>query len=156
MDEVLLHPAWRNALQSFLDGRFPYGHLLTRDWLYEQFQIERPCFSTPHGVAQRAELRFVEEFTSLRQALLEDHQIDLQTKNGVGYVVVAPGDQTGLALSDGIVAVRKALRRATTRATNVRIDELTPEQQKANADALAKLATVKVALRRGRLLLAAE
>lgn len=142
MQEQLLqqYPAWREAIKAFMEGKFAPGDTITFDWLYEKFLIQRPIGTSLLADAQKAELQFLSQFKSFEDALLTEHQIALTNVRGVGYRVVPPGEQTGWAEGQGVGEVKKAVRKLADRLTNIDLTQLTTEQRRENADALARLA----------------
>lgn len=140
---VRLHPAWRHALQMFRQHGFRAGELITHDWLYEAFSIQRPTSSTPKSVADRAELACLGQFNRLADALLNEDKVALTTVRGLGYRVVPPGDQTGWAEAECRAGMAKVLRQSGERIRNVDLTRLTADQRRENADAQARLAALR-------------
>lgn len=136
---VQQYPAWREALRSFAAQKFKPGDVLTFDWLYAAFLIKRPAKDTPLSEAQSAELQFLSQFKSFEDALLTEQQIALANVRGVGYRVVPPAEQTGWAEREGIIEIKRAIRKLGDRLTNVDLVALDGDQRKQNADALARL-----------------
>ena len=145
-----LHPKWREAEKDFLDGGFGPGDTVSYDWLYEKFGIERPTGTTLLEQAQRAELLFLGNFKSLEGALLKDHQIALKNVRGVGYMVVAPGDQTKWADHEGMTDIKKGIRKMAGRIANVDLTALDSDQRRENADYLAKVAALRAMVRESK------
>jgi hypothetical protein len=137
---VQQYPAWREAVKRVISEKYTAGDVLDFAWLYDAFLIDRPTPETPLADAQKAELRFLGHFKDFEEALLTEHQIALSNVRGVGYRIVAAGEQTGWAEDQGTQEVKKALRKLRDRLTNVDLLQLNAEQRKQNADALARLA----------------
>jgi hypothetical protein len=78
--------------------------------------------------------------------------MDLQPEPGQGYAVVPPTDQAKKALTDGMKAIKKAVRDMVDRGTNVNPARLTAEQRRENADILARMAMMRGMLRPPRAL----
>lgn len=133
-----LHPAWRQAVTTFFLGEFKPDHVLTFDWLYENFAIERPTLQTPLGAAQKAELAFLGQFKNFEDCLLREHTVALSNVRGVGYRIVAPEQQSAWAERNGIAELRKAARKLGDRLVYVDIKRLSDPQRRENADALAR------------------
>lgn len=154
------YPPWKAALARFLDERrkcnFQPGDVISDEWLYSAMGMEMPDDEWKMGRATKARLAFLKQFDSLRAALLREHQIDLVRDIGEGYHVVPPAEQTKVAYHDGIADVRKALGRLSERLTNVDHAQLTNEQRRENAEALAKLSMLETMRRRARRLPAPE
>jgi hypothetical protein len=142
MSEHLLqqYPAWREAIKAFMDERFAPGDTVSFDWLYEHFLIARPAGTTALADAQKAELQFLAQYKAFEDALLTEHQIALSNVRGVGYRIVPSAEQTRWAEDSGVTDVKKAIRKLGDRLTNVDLAQLTQDQRRENADALARLA----------------
>jgi hypothetical protein len=123
-----------------MEEKLAPGDTISFDWLYEKFLIQRPVGTTILADAQKAELQFLGQFKAFEDALLTEHQIALTNVRGVGYRIVPPGEQTSWAEGQGVGEVKKAVRKLTDRLTNIDLAQLTTEQRKENADALARLA----------------
>lgn len=138
--ELKLHPAWRHALQTLLDEGLQYGRMIDKAYLASLFGLKQPVTARDQ---QQYDIEFMSMMSCLRAELLERHQIDLHTLWGRGQVVVTnPGEQTGLAVREGTADMQRAIVKMTRRLTFIRHEELTDEQSKQNADALAKAATL--------------
>ena len=145
---VELHPAWRQAIKDFVSAEFKPGHVLDYDWLYAHFKIPQPSGSSSLNDAEQAQLRFLSAFKNFEETLLTDHQTALQNVRGIGYRIVPPKDQTEWAEKDGFSEIRKAYRKLGDRLSNVAIDQLSAEDRKKNADALARYAMLKAMVKR--------
>lgn len=150
MSEHLLqqYPAWREAIKSFIGERFAQGDTVSFEWLYEHFLIVRPDGTTPLADAQKAELQFLSQFKAFEDALLTEHQIALSNVRGVGYRIVPAAEQTRWAEESGVSEVKKAIRKLGDRLTNVDLAQLTQDQRRENADALARLAMLSGMVKR--------
>lgn len=142
------YPPWREAINVFLKEEHKPGDTLDFKWLYDNFALERPQKDTPFHQVQKTELQFLAQFKSFEEALLTEYQIALANVRGVGYKIVPPGEQTDWAERTGVGEVKKALRKQRDRLTNIDLPQLTPEQRKANADALARLAMMASMVKR--------
>jgi len=106
--------------------------------------------------AERLQLQFLNQFKLFQGALLKNHQIDLTSERGKGYLILAPKDQTKVAFEDGLAEIKKDLRRMVNRLANVDYAQLTAEQRKENADHLAKVAAMSGMIRSSRRLIHIE
>jgi len=139
-EHIMEYPAWREAISRLVRERrlepeivFDYAEL------YELFMIERPLPETPLGKAEKLKLQFLAQFKEFQAALLTEYQVALGNVRGIGYRIVPPADQTSWAEENGVGDMRKAIRKLSTRLTNVSLADLTIQDRRANADALARL-----------------
>lgn len=143
-----VYPAWRQAVQDFVVDGFKGGDTVDFDWLYQHFHIQRPLPQTPLEQAQRAELQFLAAFDAFKECLLTDYQIALASVRGVGYKIVPPREQTEWAEKDGYSEIRKVYRKLGNRLSNVALDQLTVDERRKNADALARHAMLRAMVRK--------
>lgn len=152
---VSLHPSWKQAIEDFISARFPYGTVVPHEWFWEHFRLEAPGPTTPHKVAETAKFEFMRAFDPFQKTLLEDQQIALRSRRGVGYEVVHPSEQTGWAEDEAHDDMLALFRTAGRRLGNVRLEELDETQRAQNAAAMARLAQ-KRAIMLGRNIAAPE
>jgi hypothetical protein len=144
--EMRLSPAWKHALAKLEEGGLPYGRVITKAELADLFGLAQPVTAADQ---ERFQMEFLQQFTALRAELLEEHRLMLRTMYGEGsYEVVAPADQTDLALSEGLRDLRQAARKMARGLAFIRHEELTDEQRRKNADAQAKAAMLAGMVRR--------
>lgn len=147
--EPRLSPPWKHALRELLDGGLPNGAIVTKDRLVDLFGLRRPETAEQQ---ERFQLDFMQQFSELREELLEEHRIALRTMHGErSYEVVPPSQQTDLALVDGMRDLKRSMRKMTRTLVFIRQEELTDEQRRANADAQAKAAMLAGMIRNPRL-----
>lgn len=136
--EIRLSPVWKHALQVLLERGIENGKVIKKDDLAELFGLRKPVTAQDQ---ERFQLEFFQQFSELRDELLEEHRVALRTMYGErAYEVVPPGEQTDLAVADGMRDLKRAMRKMTRTLAFVRHEELTDEQRRANADAQAKAA----------------
>lgn len=147
--EIRLSPAWKHALKVLMERGLADGTVIRKEELTELFGLRRPVTAQDQ---ERFQLEFMQHFNELRDELLEEHRIALRTMFGEGaYEVVPPGDQTELAMKDGMRDLRRSMRKMTRTLAFVRHEELTDEQRRQNADAQAKAAMLAGMIRNPRL-----
>jgi len=131
-----MYPPWRQAVADVVEAGLTPGAVLRKDWLLQQFGINEP---KTIAEAQQHHLQWLQAFSNFRDELLQKHQVMLRNVSGVGYEVIAPGNQTQRALQDRGREVALALKRMTAELTHIDAAALTDEQRKENSDALAKV-----------------
>lgn len=140
MEVVQLYPAWKNAVCRLMENPPPPGHIITHEWLQENFGLKEPT-----GIEEYKAMQFelLQAMTAFREALLESHQIALKSVPGKGYEVVAAKDQTKFALTTGIASVKREMAKMASILLNVDHAQLTVDERRENADALAKAAMMR-------------
>jgi len=138
--EPRLHPIWRQAEADLLRAGLTYGSVVTDEWIDEAFGIAEPKSITEY---KRNELLRLQQFESLRDSLLENHRMMLTRTKNVGYTVVAPEQQTRLAMKQRSADVRRALLKMKREVSFVNAGLLDDAGRKENADALAKLGSLR-------------
>jgi hypothetical protein len=140
---VTLFPQWRQAVQDFL-AQFRYGDMVTHDWLESHFgmpTLEDGLTMTPEAFRTR-QFEWLANVEAFKSALLQDHQVCLQSVRAQGYRWVPPHEQTGFAAKEFEREAVRVFRTAGHRLKNVRQDELTDRQRRENVDAVAKLSAL--------------
>jgi hypothetical protein len=144
--ELRLSPPWKHALATLVDEGLTYGQVITKDRLVDLFGLLRPVTAEDQ---ERFQMDFLQQFTELREELLEEHRLRLRTMYGESsYEVVHPGEQTSLAMDEGQRDLKRAIRRMSRTLAFVRHEELTDEQRRKNSDAQAKAAMLAGMVRR--------
>lgn len=138
-DETFLYPAWKEGLKRFREAGFAAGDTIEHAWFFEAFGLQMPAPETPCKEAEKTRLQFLSAFETMRQVLLEEHQVALANVRSRGYRVVPPSEQTKWAENEGILDVKHAMRKMASRLTNVDMTAISAESRKDNADALARL-----------------
>lgn len=147
--EMRLSPPWKHALATLVDAGLPYGRVVTKDELVQLFGLRNPVTAEDQ---ERFQMDFLQQFTELREELLEEHRLRLRTMHGErSYEVVHPNAQTDLAITEGQREMRRAVRRMSRTLAFVRHDELTDDERRKNADAQAKAAMLAGMVRKPRL-----
>lgn len=144
-DSTTLYPAWRQAEKQLLASGLTPGQIITHEWLTEAFGLRPATTIEQH---ERNKLTFLRQLSDLRDSLLEKHQLMLRAVTGVGYSVITPDKQTSVAMQDRTKAIRHELAKLAREVSNVRVDELTDDQRKENADAQAKLGAMRSMFRK--------
>lgn len=147
--DVRLYPAWREALRQLREaGRIVPGELITREELEGIFGLKQPATIAEY---EQHRLKFLQQFTDLREALLEDEQAMLRPVQGMGWEIVPPAEQTGRAMDDRLRSIHRELHKLGSELVNIRADQLTEAERAANTDARAKAGQLAAMLGRKRL-----
>jgi len=135
MKDLMQHPGWKEALARFT---FRYGEIITFEWLYDSFNIEKPKDFTSWKDSKKAQLEFLSNFKKLEEYLLEERQMALKNIRGKGYEIVTPAEQTAWAMQVGSNEIKNALHNMYERQINVNHKLLTTDEKKENSDAIAR------------------
>jgi hypothetical protein len=144
-DSTKLYPAWRQAERDLLASGFTYGSLVTQEWLDAAFGITEPKTIAEHQKRELVRLRQTQE---LRDSLLENHRIMLAPVRGVGFTAVPPDQQTSTAWRHRTREVKAALQKLAREISHVDLDRLSDAQRQENADAQAKLGSLRALMRK--------
>jgi len=141
--ELTLFPKWKQAVSDFL-AQFKYGDLVPHDWLEAHFgmpSLADGLVMTPEAFRER-QFEWLANVEAFKSALLQDHQVCLQSVRSQGYRWVPPHEQTGFASKQFEREAGRVFRTAGHRIKNVRLGELTDGQRRENVDASAKLSAL--------------
>lgn len=143
-DAMSMLPSWRQAAEDFL-REFDYGDVVPIDWLEAKFDIPKLEESQSLTAEQFRDRQFVwlANIEALKDYLLRNHQVMLESVRGKGYRWVPPHEQTDVAMRDFQQGARKLFRLTGSRLQNLRHLELTSDQRKISADAAAKVSTLR-------------
>lgn len=142
-------PAWRNVADAItVNKRWTWGDLIPHDELEILLNMPRPKGSDTADAYHMWQLRRLQEFSSLREHLLKEHNMYLVAETGLGYRIVLPSEQTQSVQVRARSALAKALRDARDGLTYVDTSQLTAEQRKENVDAQTALASRAAVLQR--------
>lgn len=141
---VQLFPAWRQAVKDFLDD-FSYGAVVPHAWLEEHFGMPQLADRQKLTAADFSKRQFewLQSIESFKDELLREHNVCLQSVRGEGYRWVPPGEQSKVAMDTFEKDIKRVFSAGVTRVRHVRLEELNEEQRRENADAVAKLASLR-------------
>ena len=140
-----LYPAWRQAEADLIASGLGYGSIITEDFLRSAFGLREPKTIAEY---QQNSLVYLRQITALRESLLEGHKMLLVAESGVGFRVAMPEEQTRLSMHQRTKEVKAAIQKMVREVTNVQTSLLTDEQRKENADALAKMGSLRSMVRK--------
>ena len=143
--EVTLYPAWKQAVQDFLDAGFKPGDVVPHAWLAQHFGMPVLCDASTLSVAEFQERQFtwLANIEALKSELLEVHQIFLVSVFGQGWRWVPPQEQTGTAVKRFEHEARRAYKKAGRGLMHLRLEELTDGQRRENMDAIGRLSMLE-------------
>lgn len=142
---------WKNAMEVFNKSGFKIGEMIPMAWFYTNFRVTplEDCHTADDF--KETQFKFMGEMSMFQQSLAEENQLVLQNIRGEGYRIVPPAEQTAFAMDKAQREMNRVFSKAHMRLTNIRLDELSDEQRRQNADSQAKLAALRTRARRVRL-----
>lgn len=143
-------PHWRACVTAFVEAGFSPGDVVRHAWFYQHLHLSMPTDRTPFGQAKESRLQYLSDMERVKEALLEEHRIAIRAKPGVGYEVVAPGDQSSWAYKQEVRDIQKSIHRGLQRITHVKTEELSLAEAKERSDLLAKHAMLASMATRAR------
>jgi len=150
MQETKLYPLWKEAAKAFIEaGMDQPGTIITEEWKIVQFGLEKPQIATVEEV-QKFTLNLLSSFESFREELLTNYQVHLKPVGKGAHIVLAANEQTSEAWQQGVSDIKKAMSKMRQRLTNVSLDQLTVEERKENANALARMSLLAGMYKRAR------
>ena len=143
-------PGYKQAVDDLLRLDPQPGYLIRTAWLIEHFGLKEPRNIDEYRGFQFQMLQLTQQFQS---ELLVNHQIAIRRVRGEGYEIVPPTEQTEHAERTGMKLIYKGLKKWLTTAHNVRYEQLSSEQQRENADSMARAASFRAFARSNRILI---
>lgn len=141
IQELKRYPEWQEALEHFRSAGFKFGEIVKHEWFERALGLpELNPKHCPPAAYKARQLAYVEGIVGLRDALLVEDDIHLQTMAGVGYRLTPPGEQTGVVMHQARRRIVSTITKAKKGVTHIRRDMLTDEQRAENAEAQSKIA----------------
>ena len=131
---TFIYPDHKQAIIDLLSEGAEPGKLIAHEWLDHHLRLNPNAKDYPFK-----RLSGVEAF---KTQLLVEHKIHLQSVRGKGYMIVAPENQTRVAIEDAMAGIGKSIQRGVLRLTNVDAERLSDDGRKENTDALSRLAAL--------------
>ena len=146
MNEVRKHPLTTDA-----------AHKISQDYNYGEFIPDEAMLSLidsqsdPDAVMTAADFqkKRLYEFSAIetiKAKLLEEYNYFL-VREGRGFIVVEPSDQTKVAMSSLKNSLKSITRKAAKRLVYIDRERLSVDQQRENQEAIAKLSSLRKAAR---------
>ncbi len=122
-------------------AQFTYGDMITHAWLKDNLGVDVPDYGSREAI-QQGQLDFLGAFETLRYELLTGYQMYLCSVRGVGYRIVHPTEQVGLAMDMLEKRVSAEIRKASAAIDNVKMDMLEADDIRRRDDAVARLGSL--------------
>lgn len=135
-EEANLFPAWKQAVKDLIDEGITYGSTISRKRIAEMCNV-RPPESIED--VRRHDLELLTCITEIKDTLLTAHCMLLASDNKGSFVVIAPESQTEYAVSTGIKAIGREMKKMAMGVSFTKTDLLSAPERAKNADAQAKI-----------------
>lgn len=141
-----LYPRWRQVVDEILkDTSITYGSLLSHEWLDRKLELVAPT-SGGRQEFRRFELRRLEMIARLREELLEQHRMLLDSVPTKGYRVVLPSEQTKVVKTKLREELGRNFRKAYCGYAFCATENLTPAEREENVTEMCRLGQMKSAI----------
>ena len=134
--ETTLFPAWRQAVRDLLDEGITYGSTISRKRIAEMCQVQPP---TSIEDVCRHDLELLQCVTEIKDILLTAHCMLMVADHKGSFVIIAPESQTEYAVSTGIKAISREMKKMAMGVSFTKTDLLSAPERAKNADAQAKI-----------------
>ena len=134
--DTTLFPAWKQAVKDLLDEGITYGSTISRKRIAEMCNVQPP---TSIEDVRRHDLELLTCITEIKDTLLTAHCMLLVSDNKGSFVVIAPESQTEYAVSTGIKAIGREMKRMAMGVSFTKTELLSATERAKNADAQAKI-----------------
>ena len=131
------------AIAQFSASEFNDGDIVSHDWL-------RMALDVNDAAIRENPFILLERMESLKSALLEGHQIALQSVRGKGYRVVPPHEQAHYAAQEAARYIAKGLKKADGLLVNTRHDKLTTDESRRHTDTQVRIAALSGMVSKGK------
>lgn len=134
--ETNLFPAWKQAVKDLLDEGITYGSTISRKRIAEMCQVQPP---TSIEDVRRHDLELLQCITEIKDILLTAHCMLMVADHKGSFVIIAPESQTEYAVSTGIKAIGREMKKMAMGVSFTKTDLLSAPERAKNADAQAKI-----------------
>ena len=136
MSDPKLFPAWKQAVRTLLDNGLTYGSVLKRSYISELCEVPKP---KDIDDVRRYDLDVLRCITEIKDILLTAHCMLMVSDHAGNYIIIEPESQTQHAVDAGVKAIGREMKRMAMGVSFTKVDLLTDEGRKKNADSQAKI-----------------
>lgn len=136
MSDPNLFPAWKQAVRTLLDNGLTYGSVIKRSYISELCEVPKP---KDIDDVRRYDLDVLRCITEIKDILLTAHCMLMVSDHAGNYIIIEPESQTQHAVDAGVKAIGREMKRMAMGVSFTKVDLLTDEGRKKNADAQAKI-----------------
>jgi hypothetical protein len=140
---------WKFAVKDLVASKPKPGTVIKREWLLEIFGLNEPT-SWTRDEWEKFNFAWLYNMEKMRDTLLEEHCIDIRKLPRVGYEVIAPKDQTRIAMREGMNEIAKALTKTARRVLHVDTKQLSERGKRENLEALAHVQELRMSFSKHR------
>ena len=125
---------------KFVADRHMEGSVIPNSYFWELFGLPEPRGVMAVHEAKKTHLAFAGAMSRLKEKLLKEHQLDLQSVHSKGYALVPWADRIETAWSDTRRALKKSISRGRDRLTFLpNPEQLNYDQRRERDSALLSL-----------------
>lgn len=152
LESVSLYPAWKAAIEEWIQRGYTYGDAVWRTTIEELFGMTAIKDDARLTVKefQSRQFEWLRQFDPFRKALLERCQMDLVSDNAGAYIIMPPAEQAPRAVKDLASQITREFEKAERRVRNVPLDRLSSDDRRKYMDSLAKIAEFEAMFRNRR------
>lgn len=137
--ETQKYPAYLQAIEDAVK-LFGYGDIISYDWLYENFKIEKMQIGTAERFKE-LQIEFMVAIDKFKDELLLRHSMLLKNVRGVGYQILQPMDHSYQAVFSATKGLTKVIRKLTKEINTVNMNMLTSDEKKEHNNNCTRAAT---------------
>lgn len=120
---------------------FEYGHLITREWLLQQFSLREPSYGSKKDFEDFA-FEFLQDIEEFKRIMLTEHKKLLISVRGRGYRICLPNQQVKETMDAFKRDIDRATGKATLRLININEHLLTSDEIRSRDDSHGRIAAI--------------
>ncbi|HOW75576.1 MAG TPA: hypothetical protein PK959_06550 [Candidatus Competibacteraceae bacterium] len=140
-DEIKKLPLYLHAVDKFLKMHPEPGFVLPYEWLETELELDYTIASREQY--QEFSLDRFKQVEAFKDRLMRVHHIHLATVPGVGYRMQAPAEVHHAEIANVSRILTSTTRKTVRRLACVPLEQLTDNQRREHADALARVAQLR-------------
>lgn len=147
MNDIKLHPEWKQAVVDFLATNPRPGDIVTREQLEAWFGMKRPREGRWETI-KAYELKFLQRFDRWHDELMRKHQIQLgkKSREDDGWKVLHPAEVAGYTRKASDREILKSLSKQRLRLACTDLSSLTPKQLREHAETTVRASWKQAAI----------
>lgn len=123
------------------DEQFGYGETITKEWLIENFALQKPTHGTQRDFDVFA-FQYMTNVEGFKEEMLIEYKKYLVALRGKGYLIAQPKEQTDYAMVNLRQSVNSEIRKAIKTLNNVNTMLLSDSDIKKRDEAQGKIAAI--------------
>lgn len=149
-----LHPAYKEAAKQIVERveAEGYGFIIAHEDLREMLRIEFPHSSKGYDAYKAWSFAICDDVESLRDLLLDEHNIYIMNIRGIGYQVLSPDEQIRKGYMKHVHKMTAQLNKALKTLVNVNQHMLSAEEEKERQEKLIKMTFIRKAVNKRKII----